>query len=261
MSKTLFPLNGKTAIGMVHCLALPGAANFDGNMDKVVTQAIEDARTLERAGADAVIVENMNDLPLPAELNKVEVAALAAVTSLVCHSVSIPVGVDAAFSDGEAAVAVAVSAGAQFVRCPVFVDMVVNFCGTIGPSAQIVMQTKARLHAEDIFVLADIQVKHSRMLLPETSIEESAANAVACGADGIIVTGLTTGMATPMELVTRVKNVVQVPVFVGSGVTAKSIADQLSIADGAIIGTNTKPGGVLSAPVDYDLAHELFSSR
>ena len=99
------------------------------------------------------------------------------------------------------------------------------------------------------------------MLLPDIPIEESARNAVACGADGIIVTGLTTGAATPLELVRRTKDAVDVPVLVGSGVTADSIAEQLSVADGAIIGTSTKPGGVLSAPVEYELARKVFSAR
>ena len=63
------------------------------------------------------------------------------------------------------------------------------------------------------------------------------------GADGIIVTGTQIGEETPLDLIKRVKNVVKVPVFAGSGVKAENIKDQLQIADGAIIGSSLKEGG------------------
>lgn len=260
-AREIIKRDGKTAIGMVHCLALPGAPNFEGDMGKVVAQAIADAKTLEAAGADAIVVENAGDMPFCATISKEETAALAAVTALVVDAVDIPVGVDAAFSDAVADIAVAKAAGAQFVRCPVFVDTIVNVCGVIEPCCGVAMRTKRGLAAEDIMILADVQVKHARMLLPEIPIEESAKNAVASGADAIIVTGLTTGDATPLELVSRAKAAVDVPVLVGSGVTADTIAEQLSVADGAIVGTSTKPGGVLSTPVDLDLARKVFEAR
>lgn len=49
------------------------------------------------------------------------------------------------------------------------------------------------------------------------------------------------------------KNVVKVPVFAGSGVKAENIKDQLQIADGAIIGSSLKEGGIISNPISYDL--------
>ncbi len=59
-------------------------------------------------------------------------------------------------------------------------------------------------------VFADIQVKHTNMLIP-VPIEQSAKNAQACGADAIIVTGSTTGEATPIELIERAAKVVNIP--------------------------------------------------
>ena len=54
------------------------------------------------------------------------------------------------------------------------------------------------------------------------------------------------------------KKVVKVPVYAGSGVKAGNIKEQLQIADGAIIGSSLKEGGILSNPISYDLVKEVL---
>jgi membrane complex biogenesis BtpA family protein len=250
----------KFVIGMVHCLALPGTATFGGDMGKVIDQAVHDAITLEKAGVDAVIVENMNDNPMGALLEKPAVAALSAATAHVCESVSIPVGVDAAFSDCVAALSIAKANGCGFVRIPVFVDMVQYYDGVISPCAKLCMETRRNLDAEDVMVLADVQVKHSNMVIQGVPIESSASSAASCGADAIIVTGTASGVETPIDQIKRVKKVTDLPVIAGSGVKASNIDEQLNIADGAIIGSSLKKGGVLSNPIDYDMVCEVLNA-
>ena len=46
----------------------------------------------------------------------------------------------------------------------------------------------------------------------------------------------------------------------GSGVNAGNIRTQLSIADGAIIGTSLKEGGVLSNPISGALVREVLDA-
>lgn len=72
-----------------------------------------------------MIVENMGDTPFSALLNKAQLAALTAATLAVKNAVNIPVGVDAAFNDCEANIAIAAITGASFIRVPVFVDTVI----------------------------------------------------------------------------------------------------------------------------------------
>lgn len=247
-------------IGMVHCLALPGTAEFGGDMDKVLSQAVQDAKTLERAGVDAVIVENMNDNPFGVLLEKPQVAALSAATALVKNAVSIPVGVDAAFNDCVTSLSIAKANGCQFVRIPVFVDTVEFYGGIITPCAKLCMETRRNLEATDVMVLADVQVKHTNMLLPQVTIEMSAKAAAGCGADGIIVTGSAIGVETPLDMIKRVKAVTNLPVIAGSGVKAENIDEQLHIADGAIIGSSLKQGGIVSNPIDYDLVREVLGA-
>ena len=57
MSKALIANGAGSVIGMVHCLPLPGSFGYGGDMEKILSQAVQDAQTLEKAGVDAVIVE------------------------------------------------------------------------------------------------------------------------------------------------------------------------------------------------------------
>jgi len=240
MSREIFSIGSETVIGMVHCLPLPTTAGFDGDYQKILDRAVQDAVTLEKAGVDAVIVENMGDTPFSALLNKAQMAALTAATMAVKTAVQIPVGVDAAFNDCEADIAIAAITGASFIRVPVFVDTVIFTDGAIYPCAKKCMEYRKAMGKEDIKVIADVQVKHAHMMLSHITVEQSAKEAVDNGADGIIVTGTQIGEETPLDLIKRVKNVVNVPVFAGSGVKAENIKEQMQIADGAIIGSKLR---------------------
>lgn len=41
-------------------------SKFDGDYQRIIDRAVQDAVTLEKAGVDAVIVENMGDTPFSA---------------------------------------------------------------------------------------------------------------------------------------------------------------------------------------------------
>lgn len=257
--KQILAVNKQFVIGMVHCLPLPGTSGYGGDMDKIYVQAVQDARTLEASGVDAIIVENMGDGPFGVTLEFAQRAALTVATQKVRDAVKISVGVDAAFCDWEASLAIAYTTGSQFVRIPVFVDTVEFYGGLINPCAKDCMRYRRAIGADDIMVLADVQVKHTRMLLPHVTVEQSAKSAADCGADGIIVTGSAIGTETPIEMIEKAKKVVSVPVIAGSGVQANNIKEQMEIADGAIIGSSLKEGGVLSNPISGPLVKEVLA--
>lgn len=260
MRKETFTIGSKTVIGMVHCLPLPTTSRFDGNYENIINRAVQDAITLEKGGVDAIIVENMGDAPFSALLNKAQVAALSAITMEVKRAVKIPVGVDAAFNDYEANLAIAAITGAEFIRVPVFVDTVVFTDGIIKPCAKQCMEYRKIMQKETIKILADIQVKHTHMLLPHIRIEQSAKEAEENGADGIIVTGSQIGEETPLELIKRVKSIVKIPVFAGSGVKKENIQEQLNIADGAIIGSSLKEKGEIKNPISLTLTKQVMDA-
>jgi membrane complex biogenesis BtpA family protein len=258
--KRIFGKERNVIIGMVHCLPLPGTAHYDGKPRKIMEQAIEDALTLERAGVDGIIVENMGDDPFSVEMDVEQSTALAAVSALVKEKVRIPIGIDAALNDYRVSISIAEAIGALFVRIPVFVDTVEFYGGIVAPCAREATSFRKHLGAEQVAIFADIHVKHTHMVLPHVTVEDSAKAAQGCGADAIIVTGTHVGVETPMEIIVRAKKVVSVPLIVASGMKETNIKQQLAVADAAIVGSSLKAGGVLANPVSFDLTQRLLQA-
>ena len=248
---------GKILIGMVHLLPLPGTLRYRNNMDEVERQAIGDAVAIETAGFDAIMIENMGDAPGGEHLEPHQLAAMAAIGMLIRKKVSVPIGVSASFTDAKSALAIAAAINAQFIRCPVFVDTVITSYGVIGPHAKEAVLYRKFLGMDSVKILADVQVKHSQMLAETRSIQDSAATAEKYGADAIIVTGTGTGVQASSEQLVSVRNTVKIPLVIGSGFRADNAAEQFKIADGAIVGSSLKVGGVIKEPVSEELARKL----
>ncbi len=230
-------------VGMIHLLALPESPAYKGSLDAIFERALREAAALQKAGVNALIVENFGDEPyLPAELTASQLALMAAVTRDIIRTVSIPVGVNCQFNAWQSEVAVAHACGAAFIRVEVFVDSVMMAQGQVPPCSAQIRRYQQLLGAQKVALWADIQTKYTRNLLPQ-SIEQSALDAQAAGANVIIVTGAATGKATPLDVVAQVKKVVSIPVVVGSGTTAANVSQVLEIADGAIVGSSLKAGG------------------
>lgn len=194
------------------------------------------------------------------KLEPEQMAALTAVATVVAREATIPVGIDAAFCDPMASLAIAVAVGATFIRVPVFVDTVVTSDGIVKPCARELQRYRKLLGAENIALLCDIQTKHTFMLSSAISIEESALMATECGADALIITGAHTGSASPLETIRRVREVTKLPLIAGSGVNAQNAADQLSLVEAAIVGSAMKPHGKAEEPIDEALAAKLMQS-
>ncbi len=109
--------------------------------------------------------------------------------------------------------------------------------------------------------MADVGVKHASAL-GARSIEEEASDAIERGmASALIVTGVATGSPASKDDVKRVKDAVPgAPVFVGSGVTLDSLASQLSVADGIIVGSHVMKDGTAGGPIDPSRARALVAA-
>lgn len=248
-------------IGMVHCLPLPGSPGFQGDMGTIIRQALMDAQTLEEAGVDALMVENMGDGPFNQYLNKAQLAALATVTALIRTERNCPLGVNAAFSDAEAALAIARACSCSFIRVPVFNEARIYGGRILEPTAQHLIQLKSELQAENIAIMADLQVKHSQPLYPHISLLELAEEALTYGATALVLTGGSTGQETPLDSVRSLKERFSCPVLVGSGVSAANIRQQLALADGCIVGSSLKSGRALTTPISRHKVQELMAAR
>jgi predicted TIM-barrel enzyme len=70
-----------------------------------------------------------------------------------------------------------------------------------------------------------------------------------------------TGAPTPLDDLKRVRGATpRVRLLVGSGATPETIAELLSIADGAIVGTSLKQDGDVDAPIDPNRVRRLVSA-
>jgi predicted TIM-barrel enzyme len=71
-------------------------------------------------------------------------------------------------------------------------------------------------------------------------------------ADAIVITGRETGAEADVEQFRRLRDSVDAPLVVGSGLTAGNAARFAAVADGAIVGTSIKSNGDVSDPVSAD---------
>jgi len=260
----------RPVVGMVHLPALPGAPRYDadGGREAIHEAARRDAERLDAGGVDALIVENFGDAPFyPESVPRHVVADLTALVGTVRAVTDCPVGVNVLRNDGPSAVAVAAATGAAFVRVNVHVGARVADQGVLEGRAHETMRLRERLDA-DVRVLADVGVKHSAPLGRRESERDAEllGDAVERGlADGVIVSGAGTGRATDRDdvraaVTARDDRGLDAPVFVGSGVTAETVGDTLTLADGVIVGSAFKEGGDASNPVSVARVERVVAS-
>src|ERR1700730_10368030 len=104
-------------IGMLHLRPLPGSPRFAGNLDLVRAALLQDAEALHAGGVHAFMLENFGDVPFyPADVPAHVVAVMTALACEVRAKFPIPLGVNVLRNDARAALAVALAAGAEFIR-------------------------------------------------------------------------------------------------------------------------------------------------
>jgi uncharacterized protein len=238
-------------IGMVHLAPLPGAPRSSGTLAEIMERAVTDAARLERAGFDGVLVENYGDVPFhPGEVPPVTIAAMTRIVSAVLDAVSLPVGVNVLRNDARAALSIAAITGAAFVRVNVHSGSMWTDQGLLTGTAHETLRLRAAL-GTGTAILADVHVKHA---VPPggTTIEQAAADAWHRGlADGLIVSGSGTGLATdPGDIEAVTRSVPDAPIFLGSGVTEATAGALPPRARGAIVGSAVMRDGVAGSGVD-----------
>ena len=252
----------RTIIGMVHLPPLPGSPRWDGSMARVVAAALADARALIEGGVDAVLVENFGDVPFTqGRVEPATVAAMSVVAAEVRRALPrTPLGVNVLKNDARAALAVAAAVGAEFIRVNVHAGAVLADQGIIQSDAYGTLRDR-RLLGVDVAIFADVGGKHAVPLAP-VDIEQTARDLVHRGlADALVVSGPATGQPTPLADVKRVRSAVaDVPLLVGSGVTAETAAELLSVADGVIVGTPVKRDGDVRLPVERARVEKLVAA-
>ena len=238
-------------IGMVHLKALPGSPGFQGNMDRVLEQAVSDARTLETGGGHALIIENFWDSPFPrTQSPPITVSAVTVCVKEIQRNCSIPVGINILRNDAVSALSVAAAASAAFIRVNVLTYAMVTDQGIIEGCSYELSRLKAALGSK-VAVFADVMVKHAAPVSGFTLETAAIDTAERGGADALIVSGSGTGRPITLDDARRIKEAVPgIPLASGSGITPETIPDFLPYIDIFIIGTALKKEGRIENPVD-----------
>lgn len=227
----------KPIIGMIHLPALPGFAGAKG-IDHAINHALADLRVLERGGVDGVLIENEYDRPHRVSATPETIAGMTQITqAVVQESTSALIGCEILLNDPQASLAVAKASGASFIRTDYFVDRMTRpEFGEFHIDADALIAYRTEIGADDVLILADIQVKYATMIEPRP-LRESALLACLKGADAIVVTGDESGDAPSTQHLRKAAGC-GVPVLIGSGLDHRNAATLLAECDGAIVGTS-----------------------
>jgi membrane complex biogenesis BtpA family protein len=244
-------LGGKPIVGMVHLPALPGAPRNDKTMDELVAYTLAEARRLEAAGLDACIVENVGDVPLFRDrVPAATVAAMTVVVTEVRRATSMHVGVNVLRNACREALSVAHVCGADFIRCNVVIGAYVTDQGIVQGCAAELARLRRSLDSE-VLVFGDVHVKHAHPVF-DVPIEYAAQDlAERGGVDAVVVSGPRSPIPPTLERLEAVRQAVELPVLVGSGIGLDNVRDFYERADGILLGEpDFKVGGVWGGESD-----------
>ncbi|WP_233192822.1 BtpA/SgcQ family protein [Acidimangrovimonas sediminis] len=237
----------KVAIGVIHAMALPGSARYDGApMREIYDHATAEAQRYRDNGIDGVIVENHGDIPFakPEEIGHETAAAMAVMTDRVRAAVGGPVGINVLANAPITALAAAKASGADFIRVNQWANAYVANEGFMEGRAGAATRYRAWIGARDVKVFADVHVKHgAHAIVADRPLHEMARDAEFFDADALIVTGQRTGDAADPAELKHFADHSALPLLVGSGVTGENVTGILQHADAVIVASSLKENG------------------
>lgn len=218
--------------------------------DDVLKRALEEIQILEEEGVDGLIIENYH--------GKIEDVDL-----VLFHLQNFKglLGLNILPNDYELALKLAEEYNADFIQ----LDYV---AGTYNRTTSIdeqhflsvrrkFLQERKDSEMEEIIILGGI---HPKYYIPVTnSILKDDIEIGMKRAEAIVVTGEGTGKETPIEKIKEFRSIMgEHPLIVGAGLTPLTVQQQLSVADGAIVGSTFKPHGITTQKIQRSLVKEFM---
>ena len=241
----------KPIIAMCHLNALPGDPYYDpgSGMKSVIEWARKDLLALQNGGVDAVMFSNEFSLPYLTRVEAVTVASMARVIGELMSDIRIPFGVNVLW-DPIASLDLAVSVGAKFVR-EIFSGVYASDFGLWDTNCGKVIRHQHAIGAQNVKLLFNILPEAARYLAGRDIVDIARSTVFNHRPDALCVSGLTAGVETDAQTLKLVKGTVpETVIFANTGVNLLNVAEQLSIADGAVVGTTFKADGVFENHVD-----------
>jgi len=262
MINPLFP-DARPVIAMVHLGALPGTPANGLSLAEIEKQALREAKIFCKAGVHGLMLENMHDTPyLRGRVGPEIVAAVAIIARAVKQASKLPCSVQVLAGANLEAMAVAHTAGLDFIRAEGFAFAHVADEGIIESSAAELLRYRRAIGGDSIQVWADVKKKHSsHAITADVDIGETAHAVEFMRGDAVIVTGAVTGDAPKPADVLAVRRKSRLPIYLGSGVTAANLRQFFKVADGFIVGSEFKLGGHWSRAVDARRVEKFMAAH
>ncbi len=243
----------KPIIGMVHVKALPGTPKNSLQPSKIITAALQEADIYKKAGIDAIMIENMHDVPYLKGAVGHEISSMMALMGyLIKQRTELPVGIQLLAGANIEALAAAHSAGLDDIRAEGVVVAHVADEGVIEAQAGELMRYRKKIGATNIPIFTDIKKKHSsHALTQDVSLLDTAKAAHFFMSDGVIITGSHTGEPVSIEELKSLKDL-NLPIIIGSGITIDNVADYLPLCNAMIVGSYFKRDGFWENELDQD---------
>lgn len=247
---------------MIHVQALPGTPNHKMSLSEISALAVKEAKQYELANLDAIIIENMHDVPyLKGEVGPEITASMTLVAKAIRDAVNLPLGIQILAGANKEALAVARAADLDFIRAEGFVFGHVADEGYIDSCAGELMRYRKMIDADKVKVFTDIKKKHSsHAITSDVDIVETAHAAEFFLSDGIIITGTSTGKAVDIRELDALKDSVSKPILIGSGITVDNISEYWTFANAFIVGSHFKENGYWMNPIS-DERLSLFMKK
>lgn len=244
-TKELFGTD-KPIIAMLHLDALPGDPRFHYGdcMERVVEHARADLNALQEGGVDGILISNEFSLPYERHMSFVTPAAMAYVIGALKSEIRVPYGVDC-ISDGLATIELAAAVNAKFVR-GTFSGVYVGDGGLYNNDFSQLLRRKAALHLDDLKMLYFINPESDRNLDTRPLADIAKSTIFKAHPDGLCISANAAGQDVDEALIAGVKKAApDMAVLCNTGCRPDTIAQKLTYADAAVVGTYFKENGKL----------------
>lgn len=234
----------KPIIAMCHLRELPGDPYYDkdNGMKQVITKAREELLALQDGGVDAIMFSNEFSLPYLTDVKDITVASMARVIGELMDDIRIPYGVNVLW-DPKKSLDLAVAVDASFVR-EIFTGVYASDFGVWNTNCGETVRHQMAIGAKHVKLLFNIVPEAAKYIQRDDIAEIAKSTVFNCRPDALCVSGLTAGAETDSSVLQTVKDAVPgTVVFANTGVRLENVEKQLSIADGAVVGTTFKKDG------------------
>jgi len=249
----------KAIIAMCHMQAMPGDPGYDGQkgMDWVIKNMYDDLIALQDGGVDSVMFSNEFSLPYMTKVDTITVASMATAIGELKRYIKIPFGVNVLW-DGEKTLDLAKACGADFVR-EIYSGVYASDFGMWNTDFGRVARHRKSIDAGNVKLIFNILPEAAKYLADRDIVEIAKSTVFNCKADALCVSGLTAGSETNSQILKKVKDAVpDTVVLANTGCRPDTIEAQLSVADGAVVGTTFKVDGKFENGVDEKRVREFM---